>query len=41
MLDFVFDRYNIKTIKKIYKLNQGDLIIGLGALKEALKKLWR
>ena len=41
MLDFVFDRYNIKTIKKLYKLKQGDLIIGLGALKEVLKKLWR
>ena len=40
MLDFVFDKYNIKTLKKIYKLKQGDLIIGLVALKEVLKKIW-
>ena len=40
MLDFVFDKYNIKTIKKIYKLKQRDLIIGLVALKEVLKKKW-
>ena len=41
MLDFVFDRYNIKTIKKKYNLTQKDLIIRLVALTEVLKKLWR
>ena len=40
MLEFIFDVYNIKTIKKMNKLKQRDLIIGLGALKEVLKKIW-
>ena len=40
ILDLVFDRYDIKTLKKKHNLKQKDLIIGLGALKEVLKKIW-
>ena len=40
ILDFVFDRYDIKALKKKHNLKQKDLIIGLGALKEVLKKIW-
>ena len=40
ILDLVFDRCDIKTLKKKHNLKQKDLIIGLGALKEVLKKIW-
>ena len=40
MLEFVFDIYNIKTIKKLYKINQKDIIIGLNVMTKILKNYW-
>lgn len=40
MLEFVFDVYDIKTIKKLYKINQKDIIIGLNAMTKILKNYW-
>ena len=40
MLEFVFDVHNIKTIKKLYKINQKDILIGLEAITKILKKYW-
>ena len=40
LLNFVFDGYDIKTLKKKHNLKQRDLIIALVALKEVLKKIW-
>lgn len=41
MLEFIFDIYNIKTIKKLYKINQKDIIIGLNAMTKILKNYWK
>lgn len=41
MLDFVFDRYNIKTIKKLYKINQKDILTGLIAVSQSLINYWK
>lgn len=40
MLEFIFDVYNIKTIKKLYKINQKDILIGLEAMTKILKNYW-
>lgn len=40
MLEFVFDVYDIKTIKKLYRINQKDIIIGLNAMTKILKNYW-
>ena len=40
MLEFVFDIYNIKMIKKLYKINQKDIIIGLNTMTKILKNYW-